>query len=375
METLALLNLMWDTGSADSIASMHEQARSIVMTALLGDEQLQRQFSYIGPALAQALLPTLTRHTIHRFLQTKTDYAVDVRPQHRVSWNATPTVTRYVKWQADLIDLRNMHFTGYPYALTIIDTFSKYAWAFPMTDKSGIQTARLFDTLFARQPLLNSATSQFKPALLLTDQGSEFRSILTRSVCRHHRVFQLFTLPYKPLGIIERFNQTLKRKMRRAVAKRRLTSENLSAILPHLLREYNATVHSTTKFRPIVLHFTVQQPSTQRILTEALQNTDSMRQRAERRVRNNLAPLAVGTHVRTTSMKDPHRSTKQRQKLRQQMEYKRFGHSYWTRHHFTVHSVDARGNYTLAGHAREKYRREQLQPVIHERPRQQQIIN
>jgi transposase InsO family protein len=377
METQTLFSLMWDTGSADSIASMHDKARSIVMTAVLGDEQLEPQYSYIGPALAQALLPTITRDSVHRFLQSKTDYAVDVRPRHRITWNTTPIVGRYVKWQADLISVRNINATTkYPYALTVIDTFSKYAFAFPMTNKSGLQTAQLFDKLFAQRPVNGNTPTAFRPALLLTDQGSEFRSEHTRSVCRHHRVFQLFSHPYKPLGIIERFNQTLKRKLRRALAKRRWTDDDsYVTLLQQLLREYNTTIHSTTKHRPIVVHFMQRQPHADRIQQEALRNTEHMRRQAERRLRNNLAPLPVGAHVRVRSLKDPHRSNKQRVQLQRQMEYKKFGHSHWTRHHFTIRAVDARHNYTLDGHPREKYRREELQPVQVERRRAHHIIN
>jgi transposase InsO family protein len=367
METHALFNLIWDTGSTDSIASMHDKARSIVMTVLLGDDQLEPQYNYIDTRQAKSLLPTITRAAIHHFLQTKTNYAVDVRPRQRISYNTTPVVSRHIKWQADLIDLRNMH-VGYPYALTIVDTFSKYAWAFPMINKTGELTARLFDALFARQPLFNSDTSQFKPALLLTDQGSEFRSTPTLTVCRHHRVFQIFTLPYTPLGIIERFNQTLKRKLRRAIAKQRLPDGvDLATLFHQLLREYNDTIHTTTQQRPIVTHFIHGQPHTQRVLTSAMHSTQQMRLRGQRRVRNNLVPLAIGAHVRVVSMKDPRRDTKQRQQLHRQMEYKRFGHSYWTRDHYTIQSVDARDNYMLEGHPVEMYRREELQPVVYER--------
>ncbi|XP_068991481.1 uncharacterized protein [Neodiprion pinetum] len=42
-------------------------------------------------------------------------------------------------WQADLVDMTaySSHNKGYKYLLTIIDIFSKYAWAVPIKSKSG----------------------------------------------------------------------------------------------------------------------------------------------------------------------------------------------------------------------------------------------
>ena len=52
-----------------------------------------------------------------------------------------------------------------------------------------------------------------KPLYIMSDRGPEFTGDDTRQVCKIYGVYQLFTHPYKPLGVIERFNQTIKKKL------------------------------------------------------------------------------------------------------------------------------------------------------------------
>ncbi|PRP73424.1 hypothetical protein PROFUN_16716 [Planoprotostelium fungivorum] len=98
---------------------------------------------------------------------------------------------------------------GTNYLLTIIDVFSKYALAIPLQNKQGKTIARALDHIF-RIKINNEA---YKPMILLSDNGKEFIAKEVKQVCTDHGIHQLTSFPYTPLGIIERFNKTIKQKI------------------------------------------------------------------------------------------------------------------------------------------------------------------
>jgi hypothetical protein len=69
-------------------------------------------------------------------------------------------------WQADLVEMTGVSKlnSGYRYMLTTVDTFSKYAWAVLLRDKSGGTLAKAFRVILAER----------MPAHLQTDKGREF---------------------------------------------------------------------------------------------------------------------------------------------------------------------------------------------------------
>jgi transposase InsO family protein len=66
-------------------------------------------------------------------------------------------------WQADLVDVSNLagHNDGYRYLLTVIDVFSKYAWAVPLLKKDSRSVTEAFERLLQQGR---------KPAKLQTDK-------------------------------------------------------------------------------------------------------------------------------------------------------------------------------------------------------------
>ena len=86
-------------------------------------------------------------------------------------------------WQADLVEMRPYakQNRGYHYILTIIDAFSKYAWAIPVKTKSGRDVTAAFGTVLRQ--------SDRCPRNLQTDMGKEFynaefqRCVKTRGSC------------------------------------------------------------------------------------------------------------------------------------------------------------------------------------------------
>ena len=71
------------------------------------------------------------------------------------------------QWQADLVDMTSLadYNSGYIYLLTCIDVLSKYAWAVPLENKTGLALVDAF------KQILESGR---KPHFLQTDKGTEF---------------------------------------------------------------------------------------------------------------------------------------------------------------------------------------------------------
>ena len=73
------------------------------------------------------------------------------------------------QWQADLADMQALSRKnkGTNYILTVIDVFSKYAWAIPVKNKGGPEMKNAFEILF-------QMSNPRKPDKLHTDAGKEF---------------------------------------------------------------------------------------------------------------------------------------------------------------------------------------------------------
>ncbi len=54
------------------------------------------------------------------------------------------------RWQADLVEMREFadENNWFNYLLTVIDCFSKYAWAIPIKNKTAEEIIKSFDNIF-----------------------------------------------------------------------------------------------------------------------------------------------------------------------------------------------------------------------------------
>ena len=89
----------------------------------------------------------------------------------------------YIKetWSADLIDKSSLskYNNNYKFILTVIDIFTKYAWAIPLKNKSGLSITNGFKIVLSEHPQGGSESPQDgsehrKPEKLWVDRGSEF---------------------------------------------------------------------------------------------------------------------------------------------------------------------------------------------------------
>ncbi|XP_053486641.1 uncharacterized protein LOC128611284 [Ictalurus furcatus] len=97
---------------------------------------------------------------------------------------------------------------GHEYILVLVDYATRYPEAVPLRKATSQNIARELVLLFSRVGI---------PKDVLTDQGTPFVSKLMADLCRLLQVKHLRTSVYHPQtdGLVERFNQTLKRMLRR----------------------------------------------------------------------------------------------------------------------------------------------------------------
>ena len=143
-------------------------------------------------------------------------------------------------WMADLVDMHSKPDNGNKWILTVVDVFSKYAWARPMKNKEK-QTV-----VVAMADILKSQ----KPRLMQTDNGSEFISGPFQALLRKYQVKHITGLAGRPFGqgSIERWNGTVKSIIGRLWTARK--DKRWVADLPQIVDNYNKNIHASTGIPP-----------------------------------------------------------------------------------------------------------------------------
>ena len=193
-----------------------------------------------APKLAKASGYSLTK--VKKWLKAQPTYTL-----HRQARKRYPT-RKYIvhdideQWQADLADVQLLASQnhGYRYILTVIDIFSRYAWARPLKTKRGDEVASAFKDIFNEGRI---------PQRIQTDQGREFENRHVLSLFQEHNI-ELFSVKsaYKA-AIVERFNRTLKHKLWRYFTMS--THQNWTNVLQDIIYSYNHSIHRTLGCKPI----------------------------------------------------------------------------------------------------------------------------
>ena len=143
-------------------------------------------------------------------------------------------------YQADLVEMipyaklnNNMH-----YILTILDCFTKFAFAIPLKNKSGLVVAK------ALEPILK----KHKMKHFQTDQGKEWFNTHVAKLMKKYNINHYATYSDLKASIVERLNRTLKEKMWTMFTVK--GSYKWLSVLPKIVKQYNNTVHSTIGMKP-----------------------------------------------------------------------------------------------------------------------------
>ena len=152
-------------------------------------------------------------------------------------------------WSADLIDKSSLskYNNNYKFILTVIDIFTKYAWAIPLKNKSGLSITNGFKTILSEGR---------KPEKLWVDRGSEFYNKTFKSLLKEYETgkaasgIELYST-YSDLKavFIERFNRTLLHIINKPMF---INGDgNWVNILNDAVVTYNNNIHSTINMTPV----------------------------------------------------------------------------------------------------------------------------
>jgi len=183
----------------------------------------------------------LKQKEVEEFLDT-----VDTYTLHKPIRKKFQTRRVYVngidkQWQGDLVEIREFskENDGYNYLLTVIDCFSKYAWAIPIRNKTAGEIIKSFDNIFKVR----------KPLKLQTDKGKEFINQKFQNFLKSNNVAWFSTNSEFKASIVERFNRTLKTKMWKYFTQ--VGNRKWINVLDDLVYNYNNTYHTSIKMTPI----------------------------------------------------------------------------------------------------------------------------
>ena len=130
---------------------------------------------------------------------------------------------------------------GNKYILTVIDVFSKYAWAILVKTKGGPEIKNAFELLF-------QMSNPRKPDKLQTDAGKEFLNKDVQKFLKSHGVLHFVSQSLKKAPVLERFNITLKTKIWTY-----FTAKQTNIYIDKLqvfVKSYNHSVHRMIDMRP-----------------------------------------------------------------------------------------------------------------------------
>jgi transposase InsO family protein len=145
------------------------------------------------------------------------------------------------QWQVDLCDVASIarQNSGHHFILTVIDIFSRYAWARALKTKHGKEVAKAFQSIFNEGRI---------PKRIQSDQGKEFENQHVRRLFERYDI-ELFSVKsaYKA-ALVERFNRTLKNRLWRHFTAN--LTQNWTKVLQDTVDAYNHSVHRSIGMRP-----------------------------------------------------------------------------------------------------------------------------
>ena len=144
-------------------------------------------------------------------------------------------------WQADLVEMLpyEKKNKGYKYILTIVDIFSKFAWAIPVKSKTADDVTTAMKSVLIQGRV---------PKNLHVDRGKEFYNKSFSNLMKNYNINLYSTFSNLKASICERFNRTLKNKMWIQFSLQ--GNYKWFDILTDLISSYNNTRHRTIKIKP-----------------------------------------------------------------------------------------------------------------------------
>ena len=160
----------------------------------------------------------------------------------------TPELIHILEWDLEPEDLMQIDLlpelprsVGYENIITAIDVFSRYAIAYPVSNPTAVNTAKVFIDIMIRHAYL--------PTLIITDKGSVFVSQVI------HEVAEILGINLKhatikhaqTIGVLERAHARIKTSLKMASDEYR---KQWHKYVPNAILNYKTTYHSSIDCEP-----------------------------------------------------------------------------------------------------------------------------
>lgn len=193
-------------------------------------------------------------------MDEKRELVIELHSQARKNFKRRRVIMKGIDdlWQADLVEMGNYstYNKGFKYLLTVIDTFSKFAWIRPLKSKTAIDVTNAMNDIF---------NLGRRPKNLQTDDGKEFFNNLFKNLMTKYKINHYSTYSIMKASIVERFNRTLKGMMWKEFSYN--GSYHWVDLYEKLISDYNKKIHRVIKMAPIDV-----KPSNEKLLLNTVYN-------------------------------------------------------------------------------------------------------
>lgn len=183
----------------------------------------------------------LTIKDIQNVLKTFENYTLH-KETHESSRNPSFSHFKGYQWQMDLVDIQALskYNDGNRYILTVIDTFTRYAFCRLVTFKTSPLVLKAFKSILRE--------ANRKPLVIVLDGGAEFRNKVFHAFCKSLNI-ELYAPDTSTHGAyIERFNRTLQSLIYKYMQEK--NTYRFVEVFQNLVETYNFRKHRMIGFTP-----------------------------------------------------------------------------------------------------------------------------
>jgi hypothetical protein len=189
----------------------------------------------------------ISRSAVMKFISNSALHQVTTPQKKKIQSRPIVITKPGIYVQIDLVDMQKYSGlnNGYNWILTYVDLFSKFAQARPMKSKHVKNVMAAMDDIFKDIP------ASYRPRTIQADNGSEFKTQFEKHMKSKYTIRVIHSQAYNPSsqGAVERFNKTIKSMIYQFMT--RFDSKRWIDLLPSLIANYNSTMHSSTRQKPI----------------------------------------------------------------------------------------------------------------------------
>ena len=142
---------------------------------------------------------------------------------------------------ADMIDYKMSNNKGFRYIFIIIDNLSEYLWAIPLKNKYSQTITNEFSNILT--------TSKRKLLKIESDRGTEFYNSIFQNFLKLKNIKHYSRFTDKGTSIAECVIRTVRNFLKKPVFEK--GKADWLSELPSVIKQYNNTIHHSTKMTPI----------------------------------------------------------------------------------------------------------------------------